>query len=102
MKISDRTLRRWAEHPEFQKKVDEIIADIDIAQKAEHIKIAKKVIQAKMKDVDPEKWTKKDLLEWLQYIGEEVGDKPPHKLEIGVKIIDNIPPNKESKESNEK
>lgn len=99
LNTTDRTLRRWAEHPDFQRKIDEIIQDIDIAQKSERIKIAKKVIRAKMKDEDPENWTKKDLLEWLKYVGEETGDyEPAKKLNIsGEGVVIYIPENNRDK-----
>lgn len=75
-KIPERTFYRWKKHPEFQQKIDEIIADIDIAQKAERIKIAKKVIRQKLEQ-DKDKLSSKDLLDWLKYVGEEVGDYEP-------------------------
>jgi hypothetical protein len=71
LSISDRTLRRWAGHPDFQQKIDEIIAEIDIAQKGERIKIAKKVIRQKL---NQKNLSDKDLLDWLKYVGEEIGD----------------------------
>lgn len=92
--IADRTIRRWGEHPEFRRKIDEIIQDIDIAQKAERIKIAKKEIQRVRKrlELDEDHPTSRDLVALLRYVGEEIGDfEPKRKLEIGVKIIDNIP-----------
>lgn len=74
--VSERTVYRWKKHPEFQRKVDEIIQDIDIAQKAERIKIAKKVIKQKLEH-DKNKLSNKDILDWLKYVGEEVGDYEP-------------------------
>lgn len=69
--ISRRTIERWQKHPDFQSKIDEIIQDIDLAQKGERIKIAKKVIRQKL---GQENLSDKDLLDWLRYVGEEIGD----------------------------
>lgn len=79
--VSRRTLIRWAEHPEFQTKVNEIIADIDIAQKAERIKIAKKEIKRVIMrlDLNEDKPTSRDLVALLKFVAEEVGDYSEHK-----------------------
>lgn len=74
-----RTLTRWQQHPDFQLKISGIILEIDITQKSERIKIAKAVIEKKLKDAedaesDP---SSKDLLEWMKYVGSEVGDYTP-------------------------
>lgn len=74
-----RTLTRWQQHPDFQLKISAIILEIDITQKSERIKIAKAVIEKKLKDAkdadsDP---SSKDLLEWMKYVGSEVGDYTP-------------------------
>ena len=79
--IADRTVRRWQEHPDFQLKISKIILEIDITQKSERIKIAKAVIEKKIKaakDSD-EDVSDKDLLEWLKYVGTEMGDYSPSK-----------------------
>ncbi len=90
LNVSDRTLRRWAEHPDFQRKVDEIISDIDIAQKAERIKIAKKVIRQKIEQ-DKDRLSNKDLLDWLKYIGEETGDyEPAQKIKHEISLLEKI------------
>jgi len=83
---SDRTVRRWAEHQEFQRKVDEIVQDIDIAQKSERIKIAKKEIKRVLKrlELNEDRPGSRDLVALLRFVGDEVGDLQEHKV---LKII---------------
>lgn len=102
-KVNERTFYRWKKHPEYQLKIDEIIADIDIAQKAERIKIAKKEIKRVIKKLESneDKPTSRDLVALLKYVGEELGDYEPkvrHTGEVGVVILDNIPQKKEETE----
>lgn len=84
--ITARTIQRWAEYPEFQRKIDEIIQDIDIAQKSERIKIAKKEIRRVLKklDLNEDHPTSRDLVALLKYVGEEIGDYTENKT---LKII---------------
>jgi len=93
-KINERMFYRWKKHPDFQRKIDEIIQDIDIAQKSERIKIAKRVIRQKLEQ-DAGNLSKKDLLDWLKYVGEELGDYSEHKdINIsGEGVIFYIPEN---------
>lgn len=97
-KITDRVYYTWKKHPEFQRKIDEILQDIDIAQKSERIKIAKKVIRQKLEN-DAKDLSKKDLLDWLKYVGEEIGDFSEHK-EINIHgegVVFYIPENNRDK-----
>lgn len=87
--VSKRTLSRWKKHPDFQRKVDEIIADIDIAMKSERIQIAKKVIKQKLQNESD--LSSKDLLDWLKYVGEEVGDyEPTQKIKHDISLSEKI------------
>jgi hypothetical protein len=102
-KITEAMFYRWKKHPEFQRKIDEIIQDIDIAQKSERIRIAKKVIRQKMEQ-DAHNLSKKDLLDWLKYVGEEMGDYSEHKdINIsGEGVIFYIPENNRDKKEKDK
>lgn len=84
--ITPRTIQRWAEHPEFQRQIDEIIQDIDIAQKSERIKIAKKEIKRILKklELNEDRPTSRDLVALLKYVGEEIGDYTESKT---IKLI---------------
>jgi|GEM_PF-5881179 len=97
--ITERTFYRWKLHPEFQRKIDEIIADIDIAQKSERIKIAKKEIKRILKrlELNEDKPGSRDLVSLLKYVGEEIGDY----TEAGktIKIIWDDPEKEEHNDS---
>ena len=84
--VTERTFYRWKKHPEFQRKIDEIIQDIDIAQKSERIKIAKKEIKRVLKrlDLNEDHPTSRDLVALLRFVGDEVGDLQEHKT---IRII---------------
>lgn len=73
--INRKTIQRWQESPDFQLKISEIIADIDISMKSERIKIAKaevKRLMSRLKD-NEDKPGSRDLITALKYIGEETG-----------------------------
>lgn len=85
-KVTDKVYYTWKKHPEFQRKIDEILQDIDIAQKSERIKIAKKEIKRVLArlELNEDRPTSKDLVALLRFIGDEVGDLQEHKT---IKII---------------
>jgi len=66
--ISITTLNRWIRNPDFQSLVDELTVASGLAQKAERIRIAKQVVKQKMQS---DRWSKKDLLDWLEFIRDE-------------------------------
>lgn len=78
-KINERMFYRWKKYPDFQRKIDEIIQDIDISQKSERIKIAKKEIKRVLArlELNEDKPGSKDLVALLRFVGEEVGDYEP-------------------------
>jgi hypothetical protein len=90
--ISKRTLSRWKEHPDFQLKIAEIIADIDITMKAERIKIVKKEITRVLKklELNEDKSTSRDLVALLKFVAEETAGEPvlriKHEQSLSEKI----------------
>lgn len=68
--ISDRTLRRWLDLPEFSAEVDRLSVMTDIASRAERLRIAKRIVRQMVKD-DEEVKTDKDLLDWLKFAQSE-------------------------------
>lgn len=63
--VSDRTIRRWLDETEFSEEVDRLTFLTGVAQKAERLRLAKRVIkQLGIK-------TEKDLLDWLKYMQSE-------------------------------
>lgn len=87
------TLKRWMKENIFQRKIDEIIQDIDVAQKSERIKIAKKEIKRIVKrlELNEDKPGSRDLVALLKYVGEETGDyEPTQKVKHEISLSDKI------------
>lgn len=69
-RVTERTLYRWLQLPEFTEEVDRLTFLTGIAHKAERLRLAKQVI-ARLNIA-----TEKDLLDWLKYVqGETDGIK---------------------------
>jgi hypothetical protein len=67
---SERTIRRWLAIAEFAEEVDRLTFLTGVANKAERIRLAKRVINTQGLR------TEKDLLDWLKYVqGETDGVK---------------------------
>lgn len=67
--VGERTLYRWLDIAEFTEEVDRLTFLTGVAQKAERLRLAKRIVKQL-------NYTKKDLLEWLKYIqGETDGIK---------------------------
>lgn len=64
--VTDRTVYRWLDEPEFNQEVDRLTHMIGIASRAERLRIANRVIRQYVKDGTDIK-TDKDLLDWLKY-----------------------------------
>lgn len=58
--------------PEFAAYMDELTMALGLAKRAERIRIAQRVVNEKIEQGGY--YSKKDLLEWLKYVGEETGD----------------------------
>lgn len=66
---SERTLWRWKAEPEFDEEVDRLSLMVDIAGRAERLRIARRVIRQKVSDEMVT--TDKDLLDWLKFAQSE-------------------------------
>jgi hypothetical protein len=69
--LSERTLRRWSQNPEFKLKVDTIILDMETFTKNERMKIANAAVRQILKKGMSDNVSTKDLLDWLRYAREE-------------------------------
>lgn len=63
--IGERTLYNWLNLPEFSEEVDRLTFLTGIANKAERVRLAKRVI------TNLGITTEKDLLDWLRYVQSE-------------------------------
>lgn len=63
--ISERTIYRWLDMPEFSEEVDRLSLMIDVASRAHRLRLAKRIIR-QIGD-----HTEKDLLDWLRYAQQE-------------------------------
>lgn len=70
--IPERTAYRWNSRLEFITEVDRLTLMMGIASKAERLRIAKKVVREKM--AGGMIFTKKDLLEWIQFAAKETDE----------------------------
>lgn len=87
--IDPSTVYRWLKHPEFLGEVDKLTLMTGIAAKAERIKIAKKVIAQKTKNLEQVE-TNRDLLDWLKYVQSEL-EGAKILLETVLNNADNSP-----------
>lgn len=67
--ISERTLYRWKDNPEFSAETDRLTHMVGIASRAERLRIAMRVVRSKLQYSLPA--TEKDLLDWLKYAQSE-------------------------------
>lgn len=71
--VNEKTIDRWKRDMEFSKEVDRLSLMLDVAGRAERLRIAMRMVRKMMKKRNP---TKKDLLDWLKYAqGETDGVK---------------------------
>lgn len=66
--IGDRTIYRWLEDAAFVEEVDRLSVMVDIASKAERMRIARRVVKQKLAQ---ETLSDRDLLDWLRFAREE-------------------------------
>src|SRR5689334_2348884 len=73
--VDERTIYRWKGDTEFQAEVDRLSSMIDIAGRANRLRLAMRAARQKIKE-DGTVETKKDLLVWLKFVqGETDGIK---------------------------
>ena len=68
--VSERTIYRWLENPEFKAMVDEITVKSELATVGGRLRVAYRVAQGRMLNSIPK--SDKDLLDWLKYIQTEM------------------------------
>jgi len=67
--VSDRTITRWLADTEFSAEVDRLSLMIGVANRAERLRIANRVIREKMRNEHVE--TDKDILDWIKFAQSE-------------------------------
>lgn len=73
--VSERTVYRWQNEPEFTEEVDRLTLMVEIASRAHRLRIANRVIRQFVKEGETIP-TAKDILDWLKYAqGETDGVK---------------------------
>lgn len=65
MGITERTLYRWKADTEFMAEVDRLSVMVDLAGRAERVRLAQRVIRRM------DEKTERDLLDWLKFIQSE-------------------------------
>lgn len=75
--VSERTIYRWKCYPDFLTEVDHLTLNTHLAQKAERLRLAYRIIADKAKQA-----SRKDLLDWLEYLRQEL-EGTKHELDIG-------------------
>jgi ParB-like chromosome segregation protein Spo0J len=71
--VSEKTIDRWKGDIDFIQEVDRLALMVGVSNRAERLKIAKRIIRQLVRKQVP---THKDLLEWLKYAqGETDGIK---------------------------
>jgi transposase-like protein len=68
--VTDRTLRRWLQEPEFSAEVDRLTLMIGVASRAERLRLVKRIIRERVNDHVPIK-SDRDILDWLKYAQSE-------------------------------
>lgn len=76
--VSKRTITNWLQHVEFQAEVDRLSLMVDVASRAERLRIAMRVIRQSVREEKIE--TTKDVLEWLKFAQSETDGV---KLDLG-------------------
>jgi transposase-like protein len=67
--VDSRTIDRWKTNDMFSQEVDRLSLMLGIAQKAERLRIAKRVVRQRTRGTTIR--TKRDLLDWLKYAQSE-------------------------------
>ena len=68
--VTDRTIRNWLDCVEFSIEVDRLTFMIGVASRAERLRIANRVIEARTEN-SHYPMTKADLLDWLKFAQSE-------------------------------
>ena len=65
--VTERTVYRWLEIPEFEIEVDRLTFLTGVGTRAGRMRIAKKVVQGRVKNTSYP-MSKADLLDWLKFL----------------------------------
>jgi hypothetical protein len=68
--VTDRTIRRWLDNPEFAIEVDRLTHMMGVASRAGRLRIAHKVIKGRTENTQYP-LSKADLLDWLKFVQSE-------------------------------
>ncbi len=66
--VNEKTIDRWKEDIEFSVEVDRLTLMLDVAGRAERLRIAKRQVRRLLRKKNP---SRKDLLDWLKYAQSE-------------------------------
>ncbi len=69
--VTERTIYRWLQDPDFGAEVDRLTLMVGIASRAERLRIAKRVVAAQLAQLDPLLMSKENLLAWLKFAQSE-------------------------------
>lgn len=67
--VNEKTIDRWKRDTEFSQEVDRLSLMLDVAARAERVRIAIRAVRSKTKGSVVR--TRKDLLDWLKYVQSE-------------------------------
>lgn len=68
--VGEATIYRWQQHQEFAAEVDRLSLMVDIAGRAERLRLAMRAIRQKTRE-DGTVLTEKDILDWLKFAQSE-------------------------------
>lgn len=86
--VNEKTIDRWKGDIEFAKEMDRLSLMLDVAGRAERLRIAMRMVRKAVKKKTP---TRRDLLDWLKYVqGETDGVKLDLAalLEVSTSVAD--------------
>lgn len=69
--VTDRTLRNWLAHPDFEGEVDRLTLMTGISTRAERLRLAKRVIKQFEDEGTGKLATGRDLLDWIKFAQSE-------------------------------
>lgn len=93
--VAESTVYNWQKHPEFRRRVDELVRELGLAQKTERIKHYKRVVEAGFQEIlrrlEGEAIHEEQLAtllretrEYVQLLREELGDTNTPALDISI------------------
>lgn len=78
VKVNRATIFNWLAHPDFAAEVDRLSLMVDVASRAERLRLTMRAVRSKLKDGIPQ--SDKDILEWLKFAQSETDGV---KLDLG-------------------